>query len=271
MKLTDTRIIVSGSTLETYVYIDGNISYGFTIPNKYRKTRSRIIVVDEESKLRKLESRQKGMRRANSTLRRLINANAYKWKRSNKTLYTPKFVTLTFKENIKDIKTANPIFSKFIKRLSYKENKNLKYVVVTEFQDKYKRGAIHYHTIFFNLEYIWGDDLAKIWKEGFVNIKNINGVSNIGAYVCKYMSKEFEDERLDGKKRYFASRGLKKPIEIKEQSLAHCILSKVPKELLRFQKEFDGHQEDVKVKYSQYQIDREKSFGDVIPELKHFL
>lgn len=46
-----------------------------------------------------------------------------------------KFVTLTFAENIKDVKLANKQFHLFIKRLKriYPE---LKYLTVVEFQDK---------------------------------------------------------------------------------------------------------------------------------------
>jgi hypothetical protein len=267
MKLTDTKIIISGSTLEAYLYIDREISYDF----KVKRSVTRIEVIDEVSRLKKIESREKGMRRAKSKLRRIINANAWKWVRPDGQLYLPVFVTLTFRENIKNIKDANPFFTRFIKNLTYHithdKKSCLKYVVVTEFQD---RGAIHYHVIFFNLDFITGTELALIWEQGFAHIIGISNVTNVGAYVCKYMAKGFEDDRLDGKKRYFISRGLKKVVLIREQFLARDIFSRVPHDLKKYESEFhdpDGNT----IKYIQYQIDRKRSFVEVIPELRHFL
>jgi hypothetical protein len=53
------------------------------------------------------------------------------------------FTTLTFRENLHNIKEANYEFLKFIKRVKYKFG-DFKYLAVIEFQD---RGAIHYHMI----------------------------------------------------------------------------------------------------------------------------
>ena len=70
------------------------------------------------------------------TIRRLVTMNFDKSK--------SKFVTLTFRENIKDVKVANSLFKAFIRRLK-KVYKELLYVSVIEFQDKNNRGAVHYH------------------------------------------------------------------------------------------------------------------------------
>lgn len=270
MKLTDTKIIVSGSTIEVYRYLDRKLSYNFVVVQSVNKHEHDFPewLIEE----RKLKSREDSMRRARSYLRRLINTNAYKWSVSNGTYCTPKFVTLTFKKNIKDVKIANGIFSKFIKRLNYYESNGnkesfLKYVVVTEFQ---KRGAIHYHTIFFNLEYIWGDTLESIWGNGMVDIKKIDSIDNTGAYVCKYMSKEFGDDRLNGKKRYFSSRELIKPVVIKQELMANKILYKIPKEYLKKNKTYKDAS-DNRIQYLCFQIDRRDSFVDIVPELREFL
>lgn len=37
-------------------------------------------------------------------------------------------------------------------------------------------------------------------------------VDNVGAYIIRYMTKEYDDERLQGCKSYLASRGLKRPV-----------------------------------------------------------
>ena len=272
MKLTDTKIIVSGSTLEVYLYIDRKLSYNYVVSQSPNKVHSRIQVVDEKTKEQKRKSREKSMLRARSKLRRLVNANAWKWKRSDGSTFTPKFVTLTFADNLQDIKEVNQVFSLFIKRLNYYESNGekesfLKYVVVTEFQE---RGAVHYHAIFFNLEFIWGDDLRTIWNHGILHIRNIDNISNAGAYICKYMGKGFDDERLDGKKRYFSSRLLLKPIEIKQEYMARKILAEIPRALLKKNKIYNDVN-DNRIQYLSFQVDKKDSFVEVVPDLKYFL
>lgn len=102
-----------------------------------------------------------------------------------------------FADNIKDIAVAHPEFRKFVKRLGYHiDNKEtyLKYLTVPEFQ---KRGAVHYHVVLFNLPYIKNKVLAKVGDNGFVKLNVIEDVANIGAYVCKYMTKaEYTEDKL---------------------------------------------------------------------------
>ena len=69
-----------------------------------------------------------------------------------------------------------------------------------------------------------------------IKIENVN---NVGAYVCKYMGKNFEDDRLDGKKRYFSSRGLIKPITIKDEENVSKIISQIPEKYIKKRNEFD--------------------------------
>jgi len=269
-KLTDTIAILSGPVVEGYRYKEKKIIYDYVIPEHYRKRRNKkIVVVDEASRLRKIESRKKGMRRARTKFRRLVSANAGRWKKPNGEFYPPIFITLTFAENIQDTKTANAMFSKFIKRLTYfigvEKKTFLKYVVITEFQD---RGAIHYHVIFFNLKFVEFHVFGEIWNQGFVYMNKIDGIKNVGAYVCKYMCKEFEDERMDGKKRYFSSRGLKKPIVIKDQEEARRILAMIPNESMTYQSEFGGYMG--KVAYTQWQVENCAKLEDIISEVEEF-
>lgn len=121
-----------------------------------------------------------------------------------------KFFTLTFKDNITDVKQANYIFMKFIQRLKWKFGKDIKYLAVIEFQN---RGAVHYHVLS-NIPYIPQDELQELWGQGFVYINAITHVDNIGAYIVKYMTKDNTDERLQGLKAYLYSRNLKKPEEL---------------------------------------------------------
>ncbi|MFH7834943.1 MULTISPECIES: hypothetical protein [Bacillus cereus group] len=145
-----------------------------------------------------IKRRDDNLARTKKELRRLINANAYALN---------KFVTLTFAENQTDVDEAHKCFRAFVKRMR-RARPDFQYICVVEFQ---KRGAVHYHLLS-NLKYIAKNKLQEIWKHGFVDIHRIDRVDNIGAYVVKYMNKDNHDVRLVGKKCWFASENLDKPV-----------------------------------------------------------
>lgn len=74
-----------------------------------------------------------------------------------------------------DISHTNYEFNKFIKRLNFylysTKKQQLKYLAVWE---KQKRGAIHYHIIFFDLPFIKHKALQDIWGYGFIKINKID-------------------------------------------------------------------------------------------------
>ncbi len=185
-----------------------------------------------------LKRRRKTLNADKNKIQDLINTNVNSYTLKGK-IISPKFLTLTFKDNVQDLSYSNNHFKNYIKRLNhmikkkYKNYEGLKYVCVIEFQ---KRGAIHYHVLFFNMPFIhqsilkekWG--LGSVYIEGFVkNNKKVNFtyskknkcfktsgevVKNVGAYITKtmnYMLKNVDDCRLRGQKCYLVSRGLKKP------------------------------------------------------------
>ena len=171
-------------------------------------------------------NQKKAGMRAKRKLMDLIRANvAHGWRDHEGKPCKVKFLTLTFKENVQDLEYANDEFRKFIQRLNYhvtgRKKAFLKYVCVVEFQD---RGAVHYHVLFFNMPYVPQKELAEVWGHGFVGINAIDHVDDLGAYLAKYMGKDFDDDPDDpdgggsgkrrrdkGKNRYFVSRGLIKP------------------------------------------------------------
>lgn len=174
----------------------------------------------------------------------MINANIGQYGKE----FTAKFLTLTFKENVQDIEQANYEFQKFIKRLNYKlygtKKANLKYTTVIEFQ---KRGAIHYHTIIYNMPYLKANEISNIWGNGFIKINKIDDIDNVGAYVGEYLGqdekgqgKNIEDDRLRGQKSYFSSRGLFKPIEITDKKIVEAVAAALPFEKLKYSSQFDN-------------------------------
>lgn len=101
------------------------------------------------------------------------------------------FVTLTYAENMQDTKRLYEDMKNFIKRLKYKfkNSTSVDYLCVVEPQ---QRGAWHAHLLlkFNDLSsvFIPNDELASLWGHGFVTVKSIKGVDNIGAYLTAYLA-----------------------------------------------------------------------------------
>lgn len=100
-------------------------------------------------------------------------------------------VILTYKENMTDTKRLHEDFEKFFKRLryQYKKETSIDYLTVVEPQG---RGAWHFHALmrFNELDkvYIKNKDLRALWGLGFVTIKSLKDVDNIGAYLSAYLA-----------------------------------------------------------------------------------
>lgn len=231
------KIIQSGNVVEVYDYKE-MVYEGYQDTKKKSKGRQAVATKDDKE-----INRDKVLKRARKTVRGIINSNVRKYS---------KFLTLTFADNVQDLPSANYEFKKFIQRWSYELGYKVQYTAVVEFQD---RGAIHFHVMVYNVnDKIDVNQLSKIWGQGFIKINAIKGVDNVGAYICKYMTKCEDEKKLRGKKMYFNSRGLNKPIEIKDPVLAKAFaegLEKtgVPKYANVFRNEFNT------VIYKQYVLD----------------
>lgn len=248
--------VVSGNVTEIYSYENG-VKVGEQMPAGHNVKKDTEEITEEERQARDKQNLQRSLSRTIRNLRRSINANVGVWGD-----YFPKFMTLTFKQNVKDHKTANDEFKRFIQRLNYrvfKKTSGLKYTCVVERQ---KRGAIHYHVIFYNLPYTPFNELLDVWQNGSeqrgLRINAIEEIDNVGSYVTKYISKEIRalkdgkgGEREKDKKIYFQSRGLKKP---SEEKITEDEIKKVMKNLSKadkiFQSEFENEYVG-KIKYTQ--------------------
>jgi len=101
------------------------------------------------------------------------------------------FTTLTYAENMTDRERLYKDVDKFLKRLRYKYRgvSTIDYINVVEPQ---ARGAWHCHILLrFNdvsTIYIPNEEYAELWGHGFVNVRRLENVDNIGAYLSAYLS-----------------------------------------------------------------------------------
>lgn len=181
------------------------------------------------------------VKRSINRLRDIINVNVTDERKI-------RWVTLTYKDNMTDIKKLYDDFKNYRKKFNrYCDKKGYgkpEYINVVEPQG---RGAWHCHIIYIwdkEAPYIPNRELAEIWGKGFVKIKAVEGCDNIGAYFSAYLAdmpleeyngKDIEEisikeVNIDGKKKsivkggrlylypagmniYRVSRGIKRPEE----------------------------------------------------------
>ena len=235
----NTKIIETPSTKEVYIYENPIFSHS-TEKTDSEKT-SKRKTFDEMSAHKQYDSlkrKQKHYEQTRWEIARIVDCNF-----DNRT----KFVTLTFKENIQDITITNREFKYFIQRLNYylyqTKRQLLKYLATWE---KQKRGAIHYHVIFFDFPYIAKEKLQNLWTHGFIKINRIDVDSkeNRGRYLSKYFGKDL-DLKEHKKKAFFKSQNLKMPKETKLM-LTDDILHSLQQEHIVFQKEYTRQIYDTK-------------------------
>lgn len=111
-----------------------------------------------------------------------------------------KWVTLTYKENMKDQNKLHndfKIFNKAFRRKGFQ----YEYIAVAEPQG---RGAWHLHVLFIFdhvVEYIPNDLIASIWRQGWTVTKRVDDVDNVGAYLTAYLGdiplEQYEELKKD--------------------------------------------------------------------------
>jgi len=232
------KVVVSGNIIEVYKYSEWQF-YDFTTFPK------REIISKKEDKRGSFSKT-----RSRFYIRSLVNSNPE----------LERFLTLTYRKNEQNIKKSNYNFTKFIERLKYKYGK-FKYICIVEFQDdvdfygriKEEGGSIHYHLIW-SLPFINKDVIAKIWGLGFIKLKRVRTVRNLGAYFSKYGTKENNENekiKLFGQKKYFASRDLNRPLILRnpentEEYIKNNLKDKTP----FYEKVYLGY--DLMITYQQF-------------------
>lgn len=210
------RLVLCGNYYELYTYEQ---------PFRFNWPPERNVSYRSTGGTRSRSERLDHLRMVRQRLRRLVATNVGS--------EVPKFVTFTFAENVRSLREANRLWRLFAKRFAYEFGRR-RYLTVVEFQ---RRGAVHYHTLIFDMPYTRGlkARLAGAWGHGFVHVKGIAHVRNVPAYMTKYLQKDLVDSRLDGNKAYFGSRNLLRPIEIRSEAevASFCEASIMAKRLER--------------------------------------
>lgn len=185
----------------------GNIFEVCYMKNKNNKIYTRLIDKDHYIDLRTfedtgevfecnhIENRSQNIFQVGQSLKRLrdyINTNVIDTSKC-------KWLTLTYKENMKDTSRLYKDFKNFIKRFrTYFKNYNIEYIVAMEPQG---RGAWHCHCIFIfdkTPPFINNNEvLEKLWPYGFTKITNLKSIDNVGAYLTAYLGDmEFNQENV---------------------------------------------------------------------------
>lgn len=124
------------------------------------------------------------IRQTLSKIRALINTNVTDPKKC-------RWITLTYAENMTDVKCLYQDYRKFWQRFCYwcdgQDIQKPEYITVQEPQG---RGAWHVHAFFIwpgIAPFIPNDLIASLWRQGFTKTKALQDVDNIGAYFSAYL------------------------------------------------------------------------------------
>jgi len=229
-----TKVFRCGDSIEVYEY-GKNLSP--------RKTNGRKAPPNPLRRKYALRS-EDSVRRARKSFRRLVRSNLDAASR-------PALLTLTMRQKL-SYATSVRLFTQFAVRLR-RRFRSVRYIAVPEFQ---QRGAAHWHVL------IWGlpEELAcsgmitryggrshfvetcapdkacervqrtlqRLWLRGYADLIETDGHPALAGYLAKYMSKTMSDRRLRGKKAYYASRNIMRPMSISGNAITEFLNEIVP-------------------------------------------
>ena len=199
---------------------------GATI-KKLSKKEYMVVSTGEIKEYKKIETTEKtkeNLKKTFNNLRQLIRTNFTDNSKNQL------FLTLTYKENMTDVKQLYKNFDAFYKRLKYKfKEHKLEYIAVAEPQG---RGAWHFHIMLKSTNqvnlYIDNKTLENIWGHGYTDAQRLKS-DDVGSYYVSYFTDLLEEDKKGNKKRikgsrlsmypkgfkfYRTSRGIEKPKQI---------------------------------------------------------
>lgn len=249
----------------------GIIFYDKYVGERKKNKRKPKKVPDEQNLI---ASRKKTIHR----MINLINCNAWQRPKKNGKMFPPVFLTLTFNENVKDLKKANRIFTKFMQNYNYelfkKKKRILQYVAVPEFQPE--SGRVHYHCLIFNLPYSNKNyDIARdVWGHGFIWMDAVyRGTPySLSKYMTKYLTKGYNDLKIFNSKGYFSTKKLLKPIILKGYFMAKDVLEALKRTRPTYKIKNEKKEVDfigvIDCNYAQ--LGDNENIDDLLPELDQY-
>lgn len=270
-KLYNVKLVDCGLYKQVYYYKNAKVKR----PNKKDNTDLDLskITLNNDSLLDKKEKQLKtkneiqdrNLIRSKLQCQRIAKSNMEDWK---------SFITLTFEENIIEVKKAWKKLHSFITMVQ-KNFSNFKYLCVPEFQ---KRGAVHYHLLtnipcnskiipkrklkrlynpnikdYKDLEYY---DI-KYWSHGFSSAEPLeNDAKKVVGYISKYMTKDI-DNRLFNHRRYFYSRNVEVPkvsyINSSNDKDYEYLIKKIQDKEVIYQNEYINSYDNSQVSFLEFQ------------------
>jgi hypothetical protein len=97
-----------------------------------------------------------------------------------------KWLTLTYAENMTDPERLVADFREFNRRCRARYGR-YEYITAAEPQ---QRGAWHLHCVLIfdkPAPFIKNSEVREMWRQGFVNVRKLNDVDNVGAYLTAYL------------------------------------------------------------------------------------
>jgi len=256
------KLIKSGKYVETYHYKTKWIYRDFERKQPVRSTNAKTGVKKPGKQKAKAKS---SIARTRTNIRRLTNSNPH----------LLKFLTLTFAEEMTDLKQANYLFNTAMKRV-LRAKPYFQYIAVVEYQgDTYFKtglpkpngGSVHYHllcnistdktALHLQDRFAWERWFAmRFWKNGFVKVKDVTTIDNMGLYFCKYLGKDMFDKRMFNKKKFFCSQSLKKPEELRGWEAKSLFNHHEPHMKKTFEKTFENEHAG-EVEYRAYILEKQ--------------
>lgn len=169
-------------------------SNGFSKIEKLSKTHYIVKDTGEVLEYKLSENRaqnESSLRRTFKKIRDLINNN---FTGQGNEIH----LTLTYKLNMTDSKKLYDDFRVFWQKFKRRYGSDYDYISIVEPQG---RGAWHCHVLIRANKlaklFIPHEEIASLWSHGFVKIKALDGVDNIGAYLSAYLTDvELTEETL---------------------------------------------------------------------------
>lgn len=176
------KVSIQGNVVEVTEMVDANrVCHAIKVDKGHwvDPETGEIHEYDSAGAVSRLDNRQE-LLRTFATIRALVNANCKDPSRI-------RWVTLTYAENMTDTDRLYSDFKSFWMRFKRRWGK-CDYITVVEPQ---RRGAWHVHLIAIwagRAPFVPNDELRECWGHGFVMVKAVDDVDNLGAYLSAYLA-----------------------------------------------------------------------------------